>query len=207
VLVEPCWQVPLLISLFRWRPQDKKHYGFGLVRFLGHDLSGDKRAWDPVLARGRGKLHTLEFHNFILLTSCMTCLMVRVPGYRTEVYCASCEASWINICSVEESRPTLWSTCQSSWPQNGDVLCFLWGANWIYVCYLEEIRPPLLSRGQSSWLQNGEALSFLWGTNWIYICYVEESRPPLWSCGQSSWLQNGDVLFFLWGTDWIYICY
>jgi hypothetical protein len=26
---------------------------------------------------------------------------------------------------VEESRPPLWSSGQSSWLQNGDVLCFL----------------------------------------------------------------------------------
>jgi hypothetical protein len=78
---------------------------------------------------------------------------------------------------------------QSSLPQNGDVLCFLWGTNWIYMCYVEESRPLVWSSGQSSWLQNGDVLCFLWGTNWIYLCYVEESRPPLWSSGQSSWLQ------------------
>jgi hypothetical protein len=85
--------------------------------------------------------------------------------------------------------PPLWSSGQSSWLQNGDVLCFLCGTNWIYICYVEESRPPLWSSGQSSWLQNGDVLCFLRGTNWIYICYVEESRPPLWSSGRSSWLQ------------------
>jgi hypothetical protein len=104
-------------------------------------------------------------------------------------------------------RSPLWSSGQSSWLQNRDVLCFLWGANWIYICYVEESRPPLRSSGQSSWLQNGDVLCFLWGANWIYICYLEESRPPLRSSGQSSWLQNGDVFCFLWGTNWIYICY
>jgi hypothetical protein len=54
---------------------------------------------------------------------------------------------------VEESRPPLWSSGQSSWLQNGDVLCFLWGKNWIYICYVEESRLPLWSSGQSSWLQ------------------------------------------------------
>jgi hypothetical protein len=95
----------------------------------------------------------------------------------------------IYICYVEESRPPLWTSGQSSWLQNGDVLRFLWGTNWNDICYVEESRPPLRSSGQSSWLQNGDVLCFLWGTNWIYICYVEESRPPLWSSGQSSWLQ------------------
>jgi hypothetical protein len=50
-------------------------------------------------------------------------------------------------------RPPLWSSGQSSWIHNGDVLCFLWGTNWIYICYVEESRPLLWSSGQSSWLQ------------------------------------------------------
>jgi hypothetical protein len=103
--------------------------------------------------------------------------------------------------------PPLWSSGQSSWLHNGDVLCFLWGTNWIYVCCVEGSRQPLWSSGQSSWLHNGDVLCFLWGTNWIYICYIEESRPPLRTSGQSSWLLNGDVLCFLWGMTWIYICY
>jgi hypothetical protein len=115
-------------------------------------------------------------------------LVVRVPGYRTEMYCASCEVRTEFICCVEESRPPLWSSGQSSWLQNGDVLCFLWGTNSIYICYVEESKLPLWSSGQSSWLQNGDVLCFLWGTNWIYIC-LEESRPPLWYSGQSSWPQ------------------
>jgi hypothetical protein len=85
--------------------------------------------------------------------------------------------------------PPLWSTGQSSWLRNGDVLCFLWGTNSIYICYEEESRPPLWSGGQGSRLHNGDVLWFLWGTNWIYIWYVEESRPHLWSSGQSTCLQ------------------
>jgi hypothetical protein len=103
--------------------------------------------------------------------------------------------------------PPLWSSGQTSWLHNGDVLWFLWGTNWIYICYVEDSRPPLWFSGQSSWLQIGDVLCLLWGTNWIYLCYVEESRPPLWSSGQSSWLQIGDVLCILWGRNWIYICY
>jgi hypothetical protein len=82
-------------------------------------------------------------------------LVVRVPGYRTEMYCFLWGTNWICICYAEESRPPLWSSGQRSWLQNGDELCFLWGMNWIYirVCYLEESRPPLWSSGQSSWLQ------------------------------------------------------
>jgi hypothetical protein len=94
----------------------------------------------------------------------------------------------LDLC-VSHKRYALWSSGQSSWLHNWDVLCFLWGTNWIYICYVEESRPPLWSSGQSSWLHKGDVLCFLWGTNWIYICYAEESRPPLWSSGQSSWLQ------------------
>jgi hypothetical protein len=47
-------------------------------------------------------------------------------------------------------RPPLWSSGQSSWLHNGDVV---WGTNWIYICYVEESRPPLWSSDQSSWLQ------------------------------------------------------
>jgi hypothetical protein len=97
--------------------------------------------------------------------------------------------NWIYICYAEKSRPPLWSSGQSSWLQNGAVLCFLWGTNWIYICYAEKSRPLLWSSGQSSWLNIGDILCFLWGTNWIYICYIEESRPPLWSSAQTSWLQ------------------
>jgi hypothetical protein len=85
--------------------------------------------------------------------------------------------------------PPLWSSGQSSWLQNGDVLCFLWGTNWTYICYVQESRPPLWSSGQSSWLQNIDVMCFMWGTNSICICYVQESRPLLLPSGQSSWLQ------------------
>jgi hypothetical protein len=95
----------------------------------------------------------------------------------------------IRLSWVVRFGPPLWSSRQSSWLHNGDVLCFLWGTNWIYIWYVEESRPPLWSSGQSSWLHNGDVLCFLWGTNWMYICYVEESRPSLWSSGQSFWLQ------------------
>jgi hypothetical protein len=54
---------------------------------------------------------------------------------------------------ITATGPSLWSSDQSSWLQNGDVLCFLWGTNWIYICYIEESRLPLWSSDQSSWLQ------------------------------------------------------
>jgi hypothetical protein len=51
------------------------------------------------------------------------------------------------------TRPPLWSSGQSSWLHNGDVLCFLLGTKWIYICYVEESMPPLWSVGQRSSLQ------------------------------------------------------
>jgi hypothetical protein len=44
-------------------------------------------------------------------------LVVRVPGYITEMYCVSCEVRTGFICYVEESRPPLWTSNQSSWLQ------------------------------------------------------------------------------------------
>jgi hypothetical protein len=34
--------------------------------------------------------------------------VVRVPGYRTEMYCVSCEVRTELLCYVEENRPLLW---------------------------------------------------------------------------------------------------
>jgi hypothetical protein len=44
-------------------------------------------------------------------------LVIRVPGYTTEMYCDSCEVRTEFICYVEESRPPLRSSGQSSWLQ------------------------------------------------------------------------------------------
>jgi hypothetical protein len=43
--------------------------------------------------------------------------VVRVPGYTTEMYCVPCEVITEMTCYVEESRPSLWSSGQSSWLQ------------------------------------------------------------------------------------------
>jgi hypothetical protein len=43
--------------------------------------------------------------------------VVRVPGYRTEMNSVSCEVQTEFICYVEESRPPLCSSGQSSWLQ------------------------------------------------------------------------------------------
>jgi hypothetical protein len=43
--------------------------------------------------------------------------VVKVPGYTTEMYCASCEVRTGFLCYVEESRQPLWFSGQSSWLQ------------------------------------------------------------------------------------------
>jgi hypothetical protein len=48
----------------------------------------------------------------------------------------------------------LWSSGQTSWLQNGDVLCF-YEVRTEFVCYVEESILPLWSSGKSFWLQNG----------------------------------------------------
>jgi hypothetical protein len=83
---------------------------------------------------------------YVLNLNVVCGLVVRVPGYTTEMYCVSCEVR-------TEFIYGMWSSGQSSWLHNADVLCFLWGTNWIYIWYVEESRPPLWSSGQSSWLQ------------------------------------------------------
>jgi hypothetical protein len=62
---------------------------------------------------------------FDILVKSLCGLAVRVPGYRIETYCVSCEVQtefikkkkWIYICYVEETIPLLWSSGQSSWIQ------------------------------------------------------------------------------------------
>jgi hypothetical protein len=125
--------------------------------------------------------HTAQF--VIIATSC-------IRRYRHTLYrmysigemkdkCKMFSLFWRNchwfLYRIGMIGPPLWSSGQSSWLQNGDVLWFLWGTNWIYICYVEERRPPLRSSGQSSWLHNWD-MCFLWSTNWIYMCYVEEDR-------------------------------
>jgi hypothetical protein len=81
-------------------------------------------------------------------------LVVRVAGWQNgDVLCLLWGTNWIYIYYVEESRPPLFSSGQSSGLHIGDVLWFLWGTNWIYICYVEESSPLLWSRGQGSWLQ------------------------------------------------------
>jgi hypothetical protein len=60
-----------------------------------------------------------SYFNFFLSECCkeieLLCrLVVRVPGYRTEMYCFLWGTNWIYICYVEKSRPPLWSSGQSS---------------------------------------------------------------------------------------------
>jgi hypothetical protein len=57
----------------------------------------------------------VEFGCVQVIIDCLCGLVVRVPAYTTEMYCDSCEVRTEFIkCYVEESRPPLWSTGQSS---------------------------------------------------------------------------------------------
>jgi hypothetical protein len=59
-----------------------------------------------------------NFINIVASLDRLCGLVVRVPGYITEMYCASCEVrTEFYVCYVEESRPPLWSSGQSSWLQ------------------------------------------------------------------------------------------
>jgi hypothetical protein len=49
------------------------------------------------------------------------------------VLCFLWGTNWIYICYVEESRLPLWSSGQSSWLHNGDVLCCEVRTEFIYV--------------------------------------------------------------------------
>jgi hypothetical protein len=112
-------------------------------------------------------------------------LVVKVPGYRTEMYCVFCEVRTEFIYVMLKKVDRLCGLVVRVPGYTTEMYCVSWEVRTEYICYVEESRPPLWSSGQSSWLHNGDVLCFLWGTNWIYICYVEESRPPLWSSGQS----------------------
>jgi hypothetical protein len=72
----------------------------------------------------------LNFLKIQYLTGDRLCgLVVRVLGYTTEMYCASCEVRTEFIYVMYKKVPPLWSSGQSSWLHNGDVLCFLRGTN------------------------------------------------------------------------------
>jgi hypothetical protein len=49
----------------------------------------------------------------------------------------------LNLCSVEGSRPALWSSRHSSWLQNGNLLFPV--RYELNLCYVEESRPTLWS--------------------------------------------------------------
>jgi hypothetical protein len=97
------------------------------------------------------QLHPPGFHHhdylsFLLMGQPQPLLeSVRRGNNISDTYldCVIVHAVWAPLCS----------SGQSSWLQNGYVLCFLWGKNWAYICYVEESRTPLWSSDQSSWLQ------------------------------------------------------
>jgi hypothetical protein len=69
---------------------------------------------------------TTSLHKHSVLEVDRFCGQVdKVPGYKTEMYYVLCEVRTKCICYVEGSRPPLWSSAQSSWLQNGEILCFM----------------------------------------------------------------------------------
>jgi hypothetical protein len=125
----------------------------------------------PVFRSHVSAVRNFQYYHWKRCTGSMQCNVQF--GYHLSICSGTKENNgkpwdWLSVVN-QLTRPPLWSSGQSSWLHNGDVLCFLWGTNWTYICYVEESRPPLWSSGQSSWLQNWDVLRFLWGTNWIYI--------------------------------------
>jgi hypothetical protein len=83
-------------------------------------ITSDKPPGRPVSKNGVTAFEIFFGSTFLIFRSDRLCgLVVRFPGYRTEMYCASCK---VRTGYVEESRPPLWSSGQSSWLQNGDAL-------------------------------------------------------------------------------------
>jgi hypothetical protein len=68
----------------------------------------------PTFRLGDSKQHMyLPLHQTIITIM----IVVRVPGYRTEMYCVSCEVRTKFTCYANVSSLLLQSSCQSSWLQ------------------------------------------------------------------------------------------
>jgi hypothetical protein len=119
------------------------------------------------------------------------------------MYCVSYEVRTEFICYVEDCRPHLWSSGQSSWLQNGDVLYFLWCANWIYICYVEESRLRLWSSDLSSWLHiersgfDSRRHQIFWdvvGLEWVSLSLLSTIEELLGRKSSGSGLENRDYV-------------
>jgi hypothetical protein len=75
---------------------------------------------DRMKSQSRSVWNTLKSTSKCSLTKQKVCLVVLINPTRHLI-----------------QRPSMWSSGQSSWLQNGDALCFLWGRNCIYICYVE----------------------------------------------------------------------
>jgi hypothetical protein len=118
--------------------------------------------------------------------------VVGVPGYRTEMYCVSCDVRTEFICYLEESRPRLWSSegegevnlrptvsrpvCPGVRRPSGtsDQFFFLLEISFrqLRLCYFVA---PSLTRGRIC--------------NLMFNCFWALPEQ------QSSWLHNEDILF------------
>jgi hypothetical protein len=92
-------------------------------------------------------------------------LVVRVPGYRTEMYCVCCEVRTEFIYVMKKKVDRLCGLVVRVSCYRTETNCVYCGVRTEFICYVDESRPLLWSSGQSCWLHNGDVLCFLRGTN------------------------------------------
>jgi hypothetical protein len=80
-------------------------------------------------------------------------LVVGVPGYITEMYCASCEVRTELIYVMLKKVDRLCGLVVRVPGYITEMYCDYCEVRTVYICYVEESRPPLWSSGRSSWLQ------------------------------------------------------
>jgi hypothetical protein len=84
----------------------------GKTGFLHNQPNGFLNGFNVLLSKSTTLWpYILRRHIYIYIYIDRLCgLVVRVLGYTTEMYCASCEVRTECKCYVEESRPPLWSS-------------------------------------------------------------------------------------------------
>jgi hypothetical protein len=121
--------------------------------------------------------------------------VVRVPDYRTEKYCVSCEVRSGFICYVEESKPPLWSSGQRSWQQmqrpgiNSLRYQILWEVVGLergplsLVRTIEELLERKSSGSGRESREYGRSDSSRWSRGIIYLQHLASTSPT--SAGRS----------------------
>jgi hypothetical protein len=124
-------------------------------------------------------------------------LVVRVPGYTTDMYCASCEVRTKIMYVMWKKVDRLCGLVARVPGYTTDMYCASCEVRTeiMYVMWKKVDRlSGLVVSVPGYWSR--DVLCFLWGTIWIYICYEEESIPPLWSSGQSSFATEQRCIVF-----------